>query len=218
MNQYDTLSFQIQTLALVVQALALIVAAIVLVIYLRQLKAMQRSNLQSLIIQRREMHQLTMRLSDEEVDAMLLHVADHFDVQKYRTEYAGHPRKTKSYLLMKRKYLYLLITTSYQKNDVDPASEAPWIWLKELCRYREFRDVHESQGKYYPTFQKIVDDALRSADTVEVKWAFEEGMPPAPNALVSQLAMLAAHGEVKGDVRTLEDFTVIAKLREAEEG
>ncbi len=29
---------------------------------------------------------------------------------------------------------------------------------------------------------------------------------------------LATHGEVKGDVTTLEDFTVIAKLREAEEG
>ena len=29
---------------------------------------------------------------------------------------------------------------------------------------------------------------------------------------------LATHGEIKGDVTTLEDFTVIAKLREAEEG
>ena len=32
------------------------------------------------------------------------------------------------------------------------------------------------------------------------------------------LRELATHGEVKGDVTTLEDFTVIAKLREAEEG
>jgi acetyl-CoA synthetase len=32
------------------------------------------------------------------------------------------------------------------------------------------------------------------------------------------LRKLATHGEVKGDVTTLEDFTVIAKLREAEEG
>ena len=29
---------------------------------------------------------------------------------------------------------------------------------------------------------------------------------------------LATHGEIKGDVTTLEDFTVISKLREAEEG
>jgi acetyl-CoA synthetase len=29
---------------------------------------------------------------------------------------------------------------------------------------------------------------------------------------------LASHGEIKGDVTTLEDFTVIAKLRETEEG
>jgi acetyl-CoA synthetase len=32
------------------------------------------------------------------------------------------------------------------------------------------------------------------------------------------LRELATHGEVKGDVTTLEDFTVIAKLKEAEEG
>jgi acetyl-CoA synthetase len=32
------------------------------------------------------------------------------------------------------------------------------------------------------------------------------------------LRELATHGEIKGDVTTLEDFTVIAKLREAEEG
>jgi len=31
------------------------------------------------------------------------------------------------------------------------------------------------------------------------------------------LRELATHGEIKGDITTLEDFTVIAKLREAEE-
>jgi acetyl-CoA synthetase len=29
---------------------------------------------------------------------------------------------------------------------------------------------------------------------------------------------MATHGEIKGDVTTLEDFSVIAKLREQEEG
>ena len=32
------------------------------------------------------------------------------------------------------------------------------------------------------------------------------------------LRELATHGEIKGDITTLEDFTVIARLREAEEG
>jgi acetyl-CoA synthetase len=32
------------------------------------------------------------------------------------------------------------------------------------------------------------------------------------------LRELATHGEIKGDVTTLEDFSVISKLREAEEG
>jgi acetyl-CoA synthetase len=34
----------------------------------------------------------------------------------------------------------------------------------------------------------------------------------------TRLRELATHGEIKGDTTTLEDFTVIAKLREAEEG
>jgi acetyl-CoA synthetase len=32
------------------------------------------------------------------------------------------------------------------------------------------------------------------------------------------LRELATHGEIKGDIATLEDFNIIAKLREAEEG
>ncbi len=32
------------------------------------------------------------------------------------------------------------------------------------------------------------------------------------------LRELATHGEINGDVNPLEDFTVIARLREAEEG
>jgi acetyl-CoA synthetase len=32
------------------------------------------------------------------------------------------------------------------------------------------------------------------------------------------LREMATHGEIKGDVTTLEDFSVIAKLREQEEG
>jgi acetyl-CoA synthetase len=49
---------------------------------------------------------------------------------------------------------------------------------------------------------------------------FTEGLPKTRSGKIMRrlLRELAAHGEVRGDTTTLEDFTVIAKLREAEEG
>jgi acetyl-CoA synthetase len=49
---------------------------------------------------------------------------------------------------------------------------------------------------------------------------FTEGLPKTRSGKIMRrlLRELATHGEVKGDVTTLEDFTVIAKLREGEEG
>jgi acetyl-CoA synthetase len=49
---------------------------------------------------------------------------------------------------------------------------------------------------------------------------FTEALPKTRSGKIMRrlLRELATHGEVKGDVTTLEDFTVIAKLKEAEEG
>ncbi|HEY1984205.1 MAG TPA: acetate--CoA ligase [Terracidiphilus sp.] len=49
---------------------------------------------------------------------------------------------------------------------------------------------------------------------------FTEGLPKTRSGKIMRrlLRELATHGEIKGDTTTLEDFTVIAKLREAEEG
>ena len=49
---------------------------------------------------------------------------------------------------------------------------------------------------------------------------FTEALPKTRSGKIMRrlLRELAAHGEVRGDITTLEDFTVIAKLREAEEG
>jgi acetyl-CoA synthetase len=49
---------------------------------------------------------------------------------------------------------------------------------------------------------------------------FTEALPKTRSGKIMRrlLRDLATHGEVKGDITTLEDFTVIAKLREAEEG
>ena len=49
---------------------------------------------------------------------------------------------------------------------------------------------------------------------------FTEALPKTRSGKIMRrlLRELATHGEIRGDVTTLEDFTVIAKLREAEEG
>jgi acetyl-CoA synthetase len=49
---------------------------------------------------------------------------------------------------------------------------------------------------------------------------FTDGLPKTRSGKIMRrlLRDLATHGEIKGDTTTLEDFSVIAKLREAEEG
>ncbi|MGD0681188.1 MAG: acetate--CoA ligase [Terracidiphilus sp.] len=49
---------------------------------------------------------------------------------------------------------------------------------------------------------------------------FTESLPKTRSGKIMRrlLRELATHGEISGDITTLEDFTVIAKLREAEEG
>ncbi len=49
---------------------------------------------------------------------------------------------------------------------------------------------------------------------------FTEALPKTRSGKIMRrlLRELATHGEIKGDTTTLEDFSVIAKLREAEEG
>lgn len=49
---------------------------------------------------------------------------------------------------------------------------------------------------------------------------FTDALPKTRSGKIMRrlLRDLATHGEIKGDTTTLEDFTVIAKLREAEEG
>ena len=52
------------------------------------------------------------------------------------------------------------------------------------------------------------------------RYPLHRGLPKTRSGKIMRrlLRELATHGEIKGDTTTLEDFTVIAKLREAEEG
>lgn len=103
------------------------------------------------------------RITQDQVDTMLLHLADHIDLSIYYEYYHGHPDRIKSYLLMKRKYIYILYTIHIARgrgisNIWREISDN--IWIKELCQYYEFRHVHESQRHYYPKFAQLVDSLI----------------------------------------------------------
>jgi acetyl-CoA synthetase len=81
------------------------------------------------------------------------------------------------------------------------------------------------EGGYEPTDQ--LKDELRKWVTKEIgalarpdDIRFTESLPKTRSGKIMRrlLRELATHGEIKGDVTTLEDFTVIAKLRESDEG
>jgi hypothetical protein len=175
---------EILTLSL---GLAGLVAGIVtVVVYHRQLKAMRGALVQQqfsleqqqaalenqLLMQRRELYSsMTTTLTADEVSAMLLHVADHLDVEVYKTRYAGSERRIRSYFLMKRKYLYLVLSTSFKTKFDDPAGMARKIWLDDLISYREFQDVHACQAHYYPLFAKLVDERMAAKQIHHLRWA-----------------------------------------------
>lgn len=114
---------------------------------------------------------LTDCLTDKIEETMLLHVIDHFQPDVYRARYEGKETATKSYLLMKRKYLYLLVSFRLERNFPLPEKGTAKIWIQELCRYQEFRDVHESQKHYYKEFGPYVDELI--GDRKVEGWMFE---------------------------------------------
>jgi acetyl-CoA synthetase len=81
------------------------------------------------------------------------------------------------------------------------------------------------EGGHHPSEQ--LKDELRKWVSKEIgslarpdDIRFTEALPKTRSGKIMRrlLRELATHGEIKGDTTTLEDFTVIAKLREAEEG
>jgi acetyl-CoA synthetase len=78
---------------------------------------------------------------------------------------------------------------------------------------------HQPSGELKDELRKWVSKEIGSlARPDDIR--FTEALPKTRSGKIMRrlLRDLATHGEIKGDVTTLEDFTVIAKLREAEEG
>jgi hypothetical protein len=164
MKLYEILALTIWTISLVVAFVGAY----------RQLRIMRESREHTLIVQQVEAYvRMTTSVTDNEVETMMLHIADHFEREIYLDRYHGRPNRIRSYLLMKKKYIYLFSTTSYSADKNSPGRQAVSQWMRELCQYQEFRDVHASQYKYYPKLAASVDEALAQVPQHESKWASE---------------------------------------------
>lgn len=137
-------------------------------VVMRQLRAGYR-------LHRRELHAATTEVTDQYIATCLLHWRDHFDEQIYRKYYEGCPVRCRSYLIMKRKYMYLV----FQAHLKDTFGKAARHWLKELVCYREFRDIHVFHAHYYSRqFQKVVDKQVKTSTCMG--WFCESVEPDDP--------------------------------------
>ena len=121
----------------------------------------QGSLQQTFVTQRRDLYSsLTNVLHDNAVDAMRLHVADHFDPKTYETRYPGNLQRIRSYLLTA--YLNGKPTRFVRLRALGPVS---------FLATGKFLDVHAGLSKYHPEFASQVNRELEGRTTC--RWALE---------------------------------------------
>ena len=94
------------------------------------------------------------------------------DPGKEITFYINSPeKKILSYLLMLRKYEYLLFAWWMDQSFPIQERGVATVWIKQLGRYQEFRDVHASQKHFYPEFGIFVDALI--AQSKYAGWMYD---------------------------------------------
>jgi len=129
-------------------------------------------------LHRHNLYATTTEIADDYYATCLMHWRDHFDEETYRRVYEGKEKRCRSYLLMKRKYMYLV----FQWFIRDEFGQAAHRWLTELVNYREFDDVHRAHAHYYNDFKHEVDKYLKSG---EKAWFCDDVEPDDSNAPAS---------------------------------
>ena len=114
---------------------------------------------------------LTDNLSTDIHDTMMLHACDQFDPSVFAERYKNQPQRIRSYLLMKRKYLYLVFSSLVEKGFPVSETTIAELWIRELGEFHEFHDVHGRQGRYYPEFSTFIARTLGT--TTPSKWMCE---------------------------------------------
>jgi len=95
-------------------------------------------------------------ITEHEIEVFLLHLKDNFDEKIYEKYYHNNPLRIKSYILMKRKYIYLLMAIDLEGAHRRSVKKSAEVWISELMEYKEFRHVHVRMQGYYKKLSKIV--------------------------------------------------------------
>lgn len=107
---------------------------------------------------------LTTHVTDDEIRAALTHIQGNFDMSTYTTFYHGQKERVRSYVLMKKKYVYLYYSIRLEKSYPIPNLGLAKDWIKELIHYREFHDVHLKHGGFYKDAAIVVDEVMNGAN------------------------------------------------------
>ncbi len=92
-------------------------------------------------------------------------VKEFFDVDVFEEQYDGNDHKIRRYLLLYRCYLYLVYSSTFEENiSGSPLKVNTSLWIRELCEYQEFRQIHHRHKHYYEDLWKRVDEALSKTD------------------------------------------------------
>jgi hypothetical protein len=122
---------------------------------------------------------ITQQITDGELQSFLLHWREHFTEDAFKSRYERHEVRIRSFILMRRKYLYIYFLWTIGRDLKTPETETARRWVMELSRYHEFRDVHEAQRRFYENFGRVVDELLR--DTAPPSWLCDDGPPGSPS-------------------------------------
>lgn len=108
-------------------------------------------------------------IGEAEERLLSLHVADFFDPAVYTSRYENDREATAKYLLMHRRYIFLLYCLMAEDCFKSPFGIDLGRWVETLGREQAFRDVHASQSKYYDQkFKDFIDARLPQSVSTEL--------------------------------------------------
>ena len=139
----------------------IILAMTQIVIWLEIRAATKALHLSTFAAQHEMFSGLTEGVTDGEVQSFLLQRSEHFSDATFADRYEQNDQRIRSYILMRRKYLYVYFLWTIGRDLRTLESETARRWVEELGRYHEFRDVHEAQKRLYDGFGKFVDGLLK---------------------------------------------------------
>jgi len=88
------------------------------------------------------------------------YVDDYMGRERYEHDYKGKRERIAWYIFMSQLYEYLAFTHSLKRLGLKDPLGDEWVdlWIRDNIKRKEFLDVHEEYGEYYPVFAKHVEE------------------------------------------------------------